>query len=186
MTDESSCSRKVWRPRMSLLTALLLMTIAAMAITDFAMLWREVGPLRIDNRRMRDELGELSIEDRSKIHAIQVRTGDDLKWKWRVWVPAGENVVVRFGCGDVPRAGLPEGNGRVTLRPGECWITLAAKRDHKGEHWLMSMETSAGGGIGIGIRDDQKWPEWTQICSTTEGVGFTTLAESGHDKTFLH
>ena len=68
---------------MSLLTAVLLMTIVGMAIV-IVQLWREVAPLRAEVRRFRDEMGQLTISDPSKFHAIEVRTSDKMIWKWRI------------------------------------------------------------------------------------------------------
>ncbi|MCI0492400.1 MAG: hypothetical protein L0Z07_05650, partial [Planctomycetes bacterium] len=64
MTDQPEQHWR-FRPRFTLLTLLLLMTIVAMAIA-MIQLWREVGPLRADNRRLRQEFGYLSIRDENK------------------------------------------------------------------------------------------------------------------------
>src|SRR5687767_8697943 len=97
-----------FRPRISLLTALLFITIAGMAIV-IVQLWREVGPLRVEVRRLRDETGVLSVDDPTKIHAIQVQTENDLTWKWRVWIPENRIYVLRSVGGGVPTVGLPRG-----------------------------------------------------------------------------
>ena len=44
------------RPRVSLLSLLLIMALVATSLTT-AMLWREVGPLRAEINRLRDEVG---------------------------------------------------------------------------------------------------------------------------------
>src|SRR4051812_48010133 len=77
-----------FRPRLSLLTALLLMTIIGLA-TVVVLQWREVGPLRAEKRRMRSELGYLNIDDPTKAYAIQLNTVGDEPWKWRVYLPPG-------------------------------------------------------------------------------------------------
>ena len=66
-----------FRPRISILNALLLTTIVAMAIV-IVQLWREVGPLRTEVRQLRNQTGKLSILDPTKTHAIEVATLDDL------------------------------------------------------------------------------------------------------------
>lgn len=77
-----------FRPRISLLTALLLMTIVGMAIV-VVQLWREVGPLRAEVRQLRTEAGRLMIDDPTKIHVLSVHGSDevDKSWKWRVYLP---------------------------------------------------------------------------------------------------
>src|SRR4051812_24220210 len=74
------------RLRLSLLTTLLLLTIVGMAIV-ISLQWREIGPLRADNWRMRDELGYLNIDDPTKAYAVQLKTLGDEAWKWRVYLP---------------------------------------------------------------------------------------------------
>jgi hypothetical protein len=76
------------RPRFSLLTTLLLTAVAACAITIWQ-LWSEVGPLRAENRRMRTELGLLTIEDSKLAYAISLPVFQDDAWKWRIYLPPG-------------------------------------------------------------------------------------------------
>jgi hypothetical protein len=154
-TDEN---RPSWRPRISLLTALLLITIAGMAIV-VARQWRELAPMRVELRKLRDEIGALTIEDNSRIHAIAVRTSDDLTWKWRVWVPEGMNVAVHYRFGQVPKTGVPQGQGGASLGPGEHWIELKAGRDRSWENWTASLTTS-GGSVGTSIGPDDHWFDW--------------------------
>jgi hypothetical protein len=157
-----------WRPRFSLLTMLLLTAIAGMAIV-IALLWREVGPLRTEVRMLRDETGRLSIEDGTKIHAIAIRTDEDHTWKWRVWVPQGTSANVRYQFGNVPKTGVPAGQGSSFLESGEHWITLKAHRDRDG-NWVASLSTK-GGGVGTSIGPNDHWFDWRSMTATGEGVG---------------
>jgi hypothetical protein len=136
-------------------------------------LWREVGPLRVEVRQLRDETGRLSIADDSKIHAIAVRTSEDLTWKWRVWVPEAMNVAVHYRFGQVPKTGVPQGQGGTALGPGEHWIELRARRDRSGKNWTASL-TSPGGGVGTSIRPEDHWFDWNSMASAGEGVGTST------------
>lgn len=74
------------RPRISILTALLLMTILGMSIV-IARLWREVGPQRAELLTRRNEMGQLFITDPQKAHAIGVDSKDSETWRWRVYLP---------------------------------------------------------------------------------------------------
>jgi hypothetical protein len=96
-----------FRPRISLLSALFLLTIAGMAIF-IVQLWREVGPLRAEVRRLRDEVGAISIDDPTQVHAIQIETSDDLLWKWRIWLPENRVYVLRSNGEDVPKKGYAQ------------------------------------------------------------------------------
>ena len=175
-------SRKGRPIRFSLLTALLLTTIVCLTIV-VSLFWREIGPLRVEVRQLRNEVGRLSIDDESKIHAIQVRTDDDRTWKWRVWVPEGETVSVRLQWGEVPRTGIPQGGGICSLEPGEQWIELKANRTESGDGWLSSLQTPSSA-VRSSILPDQQWFDWQQKMSRSEGVGHFTVAFDS-DKTTM-
>jgi hypothetical protein len=169
-------SRPRWRPRFSLFSALLLITIAGMAIVIVRQ-WRELGPMRAELRKLRDEVGALTIDDESKIHAIRmtnyvVPEGTQM-WKWRVWVPEGESVVVRFRWGDVPRNGVPLGQGASSLVAGENIVTMTAAKSPDGKAWLAGLSTPTRG-ISMPVDPDSHFFDWTQMVSTGEKVGTTT------------
>lgn len=119
MGEPPSNARKPSLPRFSLLSALLLMTIIGLAIV-VVQLWREIEPLRADLRRLRDEVGALSIDDPTKPCAIRVRTDNEFTWKWRIWVPKGQVFVLNYASENIPKQGLPASHGSITLdEPGE-------------------------------------------------------------------
>jgi hypothetical protein len=97
------------RPRISILTALLLVTIlcTAMVVTH---LWREVGPLRIENKRLNEERGTLVISDPNLLHAIRIpdRFAGEDRTSFRVYVPKGQRYVAFAQVNDIPKAGLPK------------------------------------------------------------------------------
>jgi len=76
------------RLRFSLLTVLLVTTIVGMAIV-LVMQWRQLGPLREENRRLRAETGQLTIDDPKKAYAVTIPSFDDNVWRWRVHLPPG-------------------------------------------------------------------------------------------------
>src|SRR5262245_4620503 len=117
-----------FRPRFSLLSALLLMTIVGLVIVVIQ-LWRDIKPLRAELRRLRNEVGALSIEDPTKPHAIQVRIVDDNTWKWRVWIPEGKKYELKIATQDIPQQGFPQSNGSMVLdEPGETWVQYRIAR----------------------------------------------------------
>jgi hypothetical protein len=169
------------RPRFSLLTVLLLTTIDGLAIV-VVQLGREVGPLRKEVRRLRDEVGELSIENDTRIHAMQARTKDPLTWKFRVWVPEGQTAVVKAHWGDVPRAGVPEANAGVQLELGEQWITYRVDHSSVLNSWSVNLE-APGGLSGQTIQDEERWWEWPRPAAIW-GTGVqhaTGVFEDGQD-----
>lgn len=163
------------RLRFSLTTLVLLTTITALAITVFLQ-WREVGPLRDEVRRLRDEVGEISLGDRDKIHAIRVHTPEPLVWKWRVWLPAGRRYRLRSegGEGAISKAGFPEEGGTMYVEPPadegeEMWVEYRIKQDRDGD-WRGYMRTRSG---SVGA-DNHPWAAEGGRVSTTAGVGAST------------
>src|SRR5262245_10957579 len=110
------------RPRISILTALLLMTILGMAIVVIQQ-WRLIKPMRDELTLLRDETGRLSIDDPKKFHAIRVRADGEYAWKWRVWVPDGREYQLKIATENIPEDGYPSNSGMMTLdKSGESWI----------------------------------------------------------------
>lgn len=158
------------RLRFSLQTALLLTTIVALAIV-VVMQWRDVVPLRAVVHRLRDEVGELSVDDPTKLCAIQVDTRDELTWKWRVWIPKGRVYRLREHGGEVPKEGFPQNGGTVWLRkPGENVVVYRIVRDPRDGTWHGEMKAGSGGAGG----NTQPWVERPRRTSTADGVGTST------------
>src|SRR4051812_252002 len=97
--------RRSRRPRFSLLTVLLLMTITGMGIS-IRQLWREVGPLRADNKRLTEERGMLVIRDPNRLHAIEIpaRFAGEGRQSFRVYVPPGQTYLAFVQVNDIPKA----------------------------------------------------------------------------------
>lgn len=132
------------RPRFSLLTALMFVTIVGMAIV-VVQLWHEVGPLRAENKRLNEERGRLVIGDPNVLQAIEIPArfaGEDRR-SYRVYVPPGQSHVAFVQVNNIPKDGFPERTrlpddagilggfqGRLfgRLRPGEHIVTIRTTR----------------------------------------------------------
>ena len=163
--------------RFSLRTLVLFTTIAAMVVALVALnrnnrrLASRNEALTSENRRLRDELGELSIDDATQLHAIQTSGGENLEWVWRVWIPEGHEYRLRSDGGVIPKEGWPSEGGTMFLRAaGEHVIRYRILRDPRVDKWYGSLSTR-GGSVG---RDQHEWVEWGSSKSTTGGVGATT------------
>ena len=168
MTDETLTGPK--RARYSMRTLIVVTTIIALSIT-VAMLYREVGPLREELARLRNEVGELNIEDPTKLHAIRVDTNSELEWKWRIWIPEGASYRLRAHGGPVHQQGYPIRGGTMHLRePGEHVIRYRIRRDPRDGRWNGSLHTQTG---SVG-KDHQPWVEWSSRTSAGSGVGSST------------
>jgi hypothetical protein len=147
MAQTEPARAKNWAPRFSLLTVLLLMVLLACGITIFR-LWREVGPLRVEVRELRNETGRLAIDDPAKPHVVEVRTNDDFTWKWRVWIPEGRAYRIQLATQDIPAKGYPATHGMISMdQPGEHWIEYRITPNPDSEHWMDKLTTSTGSGV---------------------------------------
>jgi hypothetical protein len=184
------------RPRISISTALLLLTIAGMAIV-IVQLWREIGPLRHEVAKLRTEQGLLVVEDSTKVHAIQLPSlVHDGVWKFRVYIPSGGRFRAVLVVNKIPYSGLPS-----VPRPlrssflGPITTGTFADMDD-GEHLLTVGEVKGVDGrpcivferYGPGARrlsnnpriDDQTWPRKVSgNVAEVNGVSDSTqIAES--------
>jgi hypothetical protein len=172
---------------MSLLTAMLLITITGMAIR-IVQLRLEVDPLRRDLRVLRKSLGQLSIDDESKLHALAVPTLQDLTWSWRVWIPEGRQITLHYQWGNVPRKGVPSKRNSVTLPPGEQSIWLSAmQRGARRSEIEVTLDTS-GGMVGDSTRSNDRWlMGFIEDSNSTafEGVPWSTYVAPENEKVIV-
>lgn len=171
------------RPRLTLFSLLLLTALAATSMTT-AMLWREVGPLRQEVYRLRDEVGELVIRDESKLHAIRVPvepTSARREWRWRVWWPKEQSYRLRCADGPIPKAGFPESNGWSQLEGGAPnVISVVATKDPDSERWSTRTEfkrSGSGGGYFSGSAAD--WLDTAYVLEVGGVHEQTKLFETG-------
>ncbi len=111
-------------PRFSLLTLLLVTTLVALAIT-ITLLMREIGPLRAEVKKLRDETGKLWIEDETKIHAIQLPSdeeGSERTYKFRVSLPPGRKYMVCYATQDIPQDGIPKALSSDSVLSSSEWV----------------------------------------------------------------
>jgi hypothetical protein len=140
-----------FRPRFSLLTTLLLMTIVCMAIV-IILHWRDVGPLRQEVYRLRQEIGYLTVADENKIYAIQVPVTDSDIYRYRVYLPKNKkfNLYSRIWH-------LPARSSQLGKRE---WITTLAKWGSGSSGSIESGEFT----IDVQLRPDpEKKDQWLLV-----------------------
>jgi hypothetical protein len=158
------------RSRYSIRSLLALTAFAAMAIVIWQ-LYAELTPLRAELRRLRDEVGELTIEDETKLHAIAVRTDDEMTWKWRIWIPEGRKYKLYYSGKQIPEQGFAPSHGWMSLgEPGEHWIEYRIRRE--GGRWMDQLFTQSGS-VGSSQQD---WVAWGNKTTTGAGVYYSTQA----------
>lgn len=188
MDEPSTNERPRWRPRFSLLTMILLTTIVGLTMV-IVQLWREVGPLRKEVRQLRDEVGVITVEDPSRLHAIEVRTKDEMIWKWRIWVPESSKTVLKFLWGNVPLEDYPPVADITSdeLRPGEQWITITVQKAPGIDKWQYVLERSRDSDFTVPISEDKQWFLTPRDNFASGGVGTFTRMDDDDDgrHTFL-
>jgi hypothetical protein len=158
-------SRRNWRPRISLLSVLLLTTIVALAIV-IALFWREVGPLRAEARQLRNEVGKLTIDDPTKVAAIQFHRRDDNLWRWRVWIPAGHSYRLRWVEAAIPCTDFPAVADFTRTLSGSGENVVSYRIDGKGWSTLDA--------FGEIVQGKQHNWNWAGGLSEEEGIGDST------------
>jgi hypothetical protein len=98
-----------YMPRFSILNLLMAMMIVALAITANG-LYREVGPLRAENRRLNEERGTLVIDDPARLCAIRIprRFAGPNRDAFRVYVPPDQEYMAFVQINRIPKAGYPK------------------------------------------------------------------------------
>lgn len=130
------------RLRVSLFGLLVLTAFAALGVTTL-MLWRELGPLRAEVKRLRSEAGEITISDRSKPHAIEVDTDHPKRWKWVVWIPNGQRHRLRVAIDQITATGLPTSSRSLgVLEPGEHVVTFRLDLEETRDSWIATTRTA--------------------------------------------
>jgi hypothetical protein len=152
--------------RFSLLNGLLLTGIVAFSIV-VALQWREIGPLRAEVRQLRNEVGKLTIDEPTKVAAIQFHRGDDeLMWRWRVWIPSGHSYRLRWIDAAIPRTDFPAlaDFTRTLSGPGESVVSY--RIDDEGWSTLDA--------FGETIRGKTHNWNWARGLAEDEGIGKST------------
>lgn len=181
-----------FRLRLSLLTALLLTTIIAMAIA-ITLLWREVAPLRQEVQRLRMETGYLTLDDPTKVHVISVPTFEEDTWKWRIYLPPGGTYTLHERSGRLPPRSMHPGDdwfdalitdGSGSSSSGSSWrgeFTLEARLIKDGNDWVLATQHkstdgdfAASGGTRSSIyQPSEDWLSDRRLRWTTSNIHAT-------------
>jgi hypothetical protein len=166
------------RPRLSLLTALLLTTIVGLSIVTFQ-LWRDVEPLRAQVRSMRSELGLLNIEDPTVAHAIQLGTREVDRWKWRIYLPDQGDYELFVYDGLIPPRQFHKkwydevrktGSGMSTTMEGGEFV-FSVELEKAGDRWML--RTSKGVDLNASVMSvNGDWLSNTDSHGITSSVGY--------------
>lgn len=154
-------------PRYSLRTALLLTTIIALAIS-VVLLWRDAEFARGVARRLRGEVGQFTIDDQTRVNAIQVRQPDPNLWRWRVYLPPGRPYKLRQAVGPLP--------SRVGMKDKD-WLTAVKNNQYGslGEHSGSEMQ----GELVVEASLFRQTDGWRFVTRPGDDVSFFPLTSLG-------
>ena len=107
--------------RFSLFNVVVTVTLVAMLLA-VCVLYSELAPLREELIRLRNETGNLTVEEphQDSVHAIQLESGSSLIWKWKVYLPAGRDYQLGSYVGKFPSTWKnvpPEWKPPIKLEP---------------------------------------------------------------------
>ncbi|MAT68988.1 MAG: hypothetical protein CMJ58_05635 [Planctomycetaceae bacterium] len=139
------------RPRFSLLTLLLIATVAALTLAVIQ-LYGELQPLRAEVRRFRNEFGTIEIPagQEGRIHAVRMLAHREREWKFRVYLPRGRTYRAYIAQGELP--GRPDGMSdanycklvrsqtdfvEAVVEGGASFVTLTADRGNSAENIVV-------------------------------------------------
>ena len=128
-TDNAGRRRR-FRPKFSLATLLVLVTIGCLLAALWATSQRldalraELAETRRELQKYRDELGYVTISDPNKAHATGIRTPGRLRWQWRVYVPKSRRFRLCAAARRIPANGVAKSHSATTVPSSNSSITL--------------------------------------------------------------
>ena len=100
-------------------------------------------------RQLRNEVGYLSVDDRSKVHVIAVDMNEPDTWRWRIFLPQGVRYSWCLGFGDIPGKGVPQpklkhtSNEPYSDEDVEVVVTASLRQLDDGD-WSLSVSSKIG------------------------------------------
>jgi len=171
-------SRTKLRVRFSLLSFLLASAAICLAVSHWHTSW-QLATARVELRKLRDELGYLSIEDRTKFHAVALESGTPNTWQWRLFVPKGARYQWNIACDEIPKNSPPSQTGMSAVSYEPYWetaneVVVTARLREAGEgNWTLSVTSRIGdskhqmSGATLKIPPDKI--EWMSAVSSFDG-----------------
>lgn len=112
------------RPRFSLLTLLLLLTILILGFSHLVTSY-ELSSTRRELLGFRYQYGVLVVDDATRPHVLRYANLEN-PWKWHINLPVDQPYKLTCGVGSVPRSGVP--NAADLRNVQETWLTGDGRR----------------------------------------------------------
>ena len=178
------------RIRFSLIGTLTVTLIVALTATT-VVLYRRIRELEPALHKLRNEVGELTVDDPELPHAIKIPDYDDTSFRWRLYLPAGKKFVLRcVASTSIPARGLPSIESGEhfmswefdSTRSDTEWIqAIAFDKDRQGDWRLVLSRGSERRSVTRLLPDEmQGWLEEEQSPALIiSGLGATVSAKPG-------
>ncbi|QEG35006.1 hypothetical protein [Bythopirellula goksoeyrii] len=181
------------RPRIKLLTLLLIMTIVALGTA----LWqnsREVIPLRDTVRELKKELGQFYVDDPSLLHVQRRKTITGSCWRWELCLPTSSSYqlyVSEGSFGEILPGDLndwlennhPQRRILGKLEPGHFSFELSVE-DYGGKWWIRYATKNEIRGT-MQLRPGEDWYQELPKNIQSSDAGFERVTHMNADEPVL-
>jgi hypothetical protein len=137
------------RAKFSLRTLLIVVALVCFAIGTYVVGTRLANAER-EVRKLRNESGFLTIDDRSKVHVIALGVDEANTWRWRLFIPKGHQYSWNIAAEKIPKNDVPEkaeirgiSNEAYWEQDNEVLVT-ARLRQGEDKNWRLSVESRIG------------------------------------------
>lgn len=123
-------NRRIRFSLIGILTTTLLVALTATIVV----LYQRVRELEPALRKLRNEVGELTVDDPELPHAIRIPTYDDTSFRWRLHLPTGKKFVLRCAAStSIPARGLP------LMESGEYFMSWEFDSTRSDTDWIQAI-----------------------------------------------
>ena len=170
-----------FKPRFSLLGFLATVTVLLLGISHWNTS-RKLSTVESELRRLRDEVGYISVEDETKFHAVALESKEPNTWRWRLFVPKGVHYGWNIACENIPKNSPPKRVGVTSISNEAYWendnevlVTTRLQQLEDG-NWNLSINSKIGdsanqmGGATLNIPNEKM--TWLKTAPATDGQVF--------------
>jgi hypothetical protein len=162
----------------SLRTLLVVVAMACFAIGSYVIGTR-LSEAERELRTLRNETGNLTVDDRSKVHVIALDSDEQNSWRWRMFVPKGRKYSLNISAESIPKDDVPPqaqmagySNEPYWERENEVLVTAKLRQLDDG-NWRLSVSPRIGDSknqmAGAALQIPKEKLQWMTEVSATDG-----------------
>ena len=116
------------------LLSLLCIVVALGAVMGFWFSQQETNRLCAENRKLREELGVLNVDDPTKFYARALPVNDTLHWRWRLYFPAHHGYSIHVETKEIGDTGFFHNSSSSSFEvdKGEYTFEVEARKGKPG------------------------------------------------------